>query len=108
MTDEEVKKKIEEIALIELRIQFGCGDTVDIGDREACAESIADALIVAGIGDITHLSDYYINELNGAERRIKRAERALEIAEELGELCAPAQNYIEMAKKEFEEKENND
>lgn len=52
MTNEELKKKISEIALTELQVQFGCGDTVEVGDREACAESIADALIAAGIGDV--------------------------------------------------------
>ena len=52
MTNDELKKKISEIALTELQVQFGCGDTVEVGDREACAESIADALIAAGIGDV--------------------------------------------------------
>ena len=33
--------------------------------------------------------------------KAKVAERALQIAEELGELCAPAQNYIDRAKKEL-------
>lgn len=32
--------------------------------------------------------------------------RALQIAEELGELCAPASSYIEQAKKEYKNKEN--
>lgn len=40
---------------------------------------------------------------NRDDSRATIVERALEIAEELGELCSPAQNYIEMAEKEFEE-----
>lgn len=49
MTNEELKEKITKIALTELQVQFGCGDTVEIGDREACAESITDALIAEGL-----------------------------------------------------------
>lgn len=64
----ELKEKIYEIALIELQNQFGCGDTVEVSDREACAESIAYALIAAGIGDVKE-----------AEHRALVAERALKI-----------------------------
>lgn len=52
MTREEMKKKIYEMVLAELQNQFGCGDTVEVGDREVCAEAVADALIEARIGDI--------------------------------------------------------
>lgn len=41
----------------------------------------AEALIAAGIGDVKDLTDYYTNELHGAERRIKKAEYRAEAAE---------------------------
>ena len=101
MNNEELKKKISEIALTELQVQFGCGDTVEVGDREACAESIADALIAAGIGDVKDLQAqvnalemtnialqagydgaekdrlYWVNKYKEAECRVAKAERAL-------------------------------
>lgn len=52
MTREEMKKKIYEMVLAELQNQFGCGDTVEVGDREVCADAVADALIAAEIGDV--------------------------------------------------------
>lgn len=42
----------------------------------------------------------YIDEL---EWRAKKAERALQIAADLGELCAPMEDYIEQAKRELAE-----
>lgn len=50
MTREEMKKKIYQIVLSELQNQFGCGDTVEVGDREVCAEAVANALIKARRG----------------------------------------------------------
>ena len=52
MNNDELKKKIVEITLTELQVQFGCGDTVEVKNREACAESIADALIAAVIENV--------------------------------------------------------
>ena len=72
MNNEELKKKIVDIALTELQVQFGCGDTVEVGDREVCAESIADALIAAGIGDVS--SEKAMRELAEAFHREKCAE----------------------------------
>lgn len=40
------------------------------------------------------------------ERNIYK--RALQIAEELGELCAPASNYIQQAEKELQEERKDD
>ena len=87
---------------------------------QAVIPYFADALIAAGIGDVSDLeakrdelrlaSEYYINELKGAEKLIKKAEhraeiaeRALKLAEKLGELCAPAKDYIKQAEKELAE-----
>lgn len=47
----------------------------------------------------------YIDEL---EQRTKKAERALQIAADLGELCAPMEDYIEQAENELKGEESND
>lgn len=47
------KDKIIDIAKVEFDIQFGCGDYIEIGDKEAFADSLADTLIENGIGDIS-------------------------------------------------------
>ena len=54
MNREETKQKIYEIVLAELQNQFGCGDTVEVGDREVCAEAVADALIKSWISDVEY------------------------------------------------------
>lgn len=99
MTNEELKKKIIEI--------------ISPYVVERWHERIADALIAAGIGDVKEEkfeADHYWNmwqgalvELERAERRAKIAERALKVAADLGELCAPAEDYIEQAEKELQE-----
>lgn len=93
MTNEELKKKISEIALTELQVQFGCGDTVEVGDREACAENIADALIAAGIGDVREV-----------EHRAEVYKRALHIAHTAGEFAY----YVVQAEKELAEERKDD
>ena len=55
-------------------------------------EELADALIVAGIGDV---SEY--------KHRAEVAERALQIADELGELCGRKEDYVQQAEKELAE-----
>ena len=87
-----------------------------------------DALIAAGIGDVTEwkekakkhrvqvLPDGTIKQLYSDEEvediarqrdeykhRAEVAERALKIAEDLGELCAPVEDYIKQAEKELAE-----
>lgn len=47
----------------------------------------------------------YIDEL---ERRAKKAEMGLQIAFDLGELCAPMEDYIEQAENELKGEESND
>lgn len=76
-------------------------------------EHIADRLIAAGIGDVKETkfeSDHYwrmwqgaLVELERAERRAKVAERALQIADELGELCGRKEDYVQQAEKELAE-----
>lgn len=91
-------------------------------------ERIADALIAAGIGDVTEwkekakkhrvqvLPDGTIKQLYSDEEvediarqrdeykhRALVAEKALKIATELGELCAPVEDYIKQAEKEIAE-----
>ena len=87
MTNEELKKKIVDIIFVTGQ---GNDDYTD-GERfivdEAMAGCIANALIAAGIGDVKEVT-----------HRAEVAERALKIAEELGELCAPRQYYIDKAK----------
>ena len=125
MTNEELKKKIVDIALhAEWMDMFG--DHNSIG--KYAANAIADALIAAGIGDVTEwkekakkhrvqvLPDGTIKQLYSDEEvediarqrdeykhRAEVAERALKIATELGELCAPVEDYIKQAEKELAE-----
>lgn len=62
MNNEELKKKIEGILQEEIEYVVVCGSSV----KNVCIEHIADALIAAGIGDVKK-----------AERRVARAERAV-------------------------------
>ena len=130
MTNEELKKKIVEIlndVTTEPMIYKGryLGDTQM---PELKINAIADALIAAGIGDVTEwkekakkhrvqvLPDGTIKQLYSDEEvediarqrdeykhRALVAEKALKIATELGELCAPVEDYIKQAEKEFAE-----
>lgn len=83
MTNEELKKKIVEILDNNIRWQpyYYISRGIVYEDD---LKNIADALILAGICDISDLeakreelrlaSEYYINELKGAEKLIKKAE----------------------------------
>lgn len=140
MTNDELKKKIVDIALhAEWTDMFG--DHNSIG--KYAANAIADALIAAGIGDVkrhrvfvskdgkevkqfysgeevenilkernelkVELRDKvdYIHEQDEVIKEYKHralvAEKALKIATELGELCAPVEDYIKQAEKELAE-----
>ena len=113
MTNEELKKKIVEI-LEETEYEW----TEEKGGyiSQIFYDSLADALIAAGIGDVKELfldkkayeaaSNHYRILFEEWQRRAKIAERALKIAEELGELCAPAKDYIKQAEKELAEEIN--
>ena len=103
MTNEELKKKICEII----------APYVSAWGED---ERIADALIAAGIGDVKELqldkkayeaaSNHYRILFEEQQRRAEIAEKALKIAEELGELCAPAKDYIRQAEKGAAEEGN--
>lgn len=85
-------------------------------------ERLADALIEAGIGDVSELKkhrmmvtkDGTIKQLYSGEeveqivKERNTYKRALQIAEELGELCAPASNYIQQAENELKEERQDD
>lgn len=96
MTREEMKKKIYEIVLAELQNQFGCGDAVEAGDREVCAEAVADALIAAGIGDVKEAESYerlyklQSSDMLLAERRAHEAQHRAKVAEKALNLCETA------------------
>lgn len=94
MTNDELKKKIVEI-IISAIWKDAEADYDSTDETEAC--SIADVLIAAGIGDVKE-----------AEHRAEVAERALKIADELGELCAPVCDYVDKAEKELAEEGKDD
>ena len=102
MTNEELKKKIAQIIADyfcpqrnEHKNLWGddrlCYSKTNFAECERVTEC-TDALIAAGVGDVKE-----------AEHRAEVAERALKIAEELGELCAPAKDYIQQAERELAE-----
>lgn len=111
MTNEELKKKICKI-IADNYLPKEMPDRLE--DYKLYRfKRAAEALIAAGIGDVKEEkfeADHYWNmwqgalvELERAERRAKIAERALKVAADLGELCAPAEDYIEQAEKELQE-----
>ena len=131
MTNEELKKKIEDI-LEEYNFETDDGEGWVLSTDE-----MADALIAAGIGDVSELKKHrvvveksLIPEEDNAyalpnipptvkqlysgeevEQIVKERDtykRALKLAEELGELCAPASNYIQQAEKELAEERKDD
>lgn len=53
MTNEELKKKIESILQEEIEYVVVCGSSV----KNVCIEHIADALIAAGIGDVSEYKE---------------------------------------------------
>ena len=127
MTDQETREKI-----VEILEETECEWTEEKNGYilQIFYDKLADALIAAGIGDVTEwkekakkhrvqvLPDGTIKQLYSDEEvediarqrdeykhRALVAERALKIAEDLGELCAPAEDYIEQAEKELAEEE---
>lgn len=114
MTNEELKKKI-------------CDIIAPYVSAYGDDERIADALIAVGIGfmddDITSKIVATIKrdtepitmenvalrkQVAEAEHRAEVAEQALKLAEKLGELCAPAKDYIKQAEKELQEEKKSD
>ena len=117
MNNDELKKKIVEV----LKPVIKAGN-ISCNEENACkkcwfpceiertAGRLADALIAAGIGDVETVQKIAASatamavlEAAKAEHRAEVAERALKIAEDLGELCAPAEDYIKQAEKELAE-----
>ena len=117
MNNDELKKKIVEVLKPVIR-----AGNISCNEENACkkcwfpceiertAGRLADALIAAGIGDVETVQKIAASatamavlEAGKAEHRAEVAERALKIAEDLGELCAPAEDYIKQAEKELAE-----
>ena len=112
MTNEELKKKIVEIIQ---SVDFYDGLLYRYCIDIATADKLADALIAAGIGDVRTAQEIgasatamAVLEAAKAEHRAEVAERALKIATELGELCAPVEDYIKQAEKELAEEGSDD
>lgn len=127
MTNEELKKKIIDILEKAMQpIEYG-------GDREHAPEvhypteeEIADALIAAGLSfepitfrivenkPYSYTAGELANWKEDQDRiakllhRAEVAEQALTLAEKLGELCAPAKDYIKQAEKELAEEGKNE
>lgn len=108
------------------------------------AAELADALIAAGIGDVSELKKHrvvvekslipeddnayvlpnipptvkqlysgeeveqIVKEREEYKHRAEVAERALKIAEDLGELCGRKEDYVQQAEKEFAEERDDD
>lgn len=122
MTNDELKKKITDI-VIEAIWKDAEADYDSTDETEAGL--IAEALIAAGIGDVKDLQAqvnsleitnialqagyddaekdrlYWVNKYKEAEHRADVAERALKIADELGELCGRKEDYVQQAEKEL-------
>lgn len=72
---------------------------VEVGDREACAESIADALIAAGIGfDKSHLATF--QEL---DTKLRVAEHRAEVAARIGKRACDIVFSQEIESEEWDE-----
>lgn len=126
MTEQETREKIVGIITHEYVTDKDYAYIFDPRIEEKI-NNMADALIAAGIGDVkTHrvfvskdgkeVKQLYsgeevekiVKEREEYKHRAEVAERALKIATELGELCAPVEDYIKQAEKELAEegKEN--
>ena len=122
MTNEELKKKIVEIIQ---SVDFYDGLLYRYCIDIATADKLADALIAAGIGDVGEtkeklkkinerilLGDIIACDLSAKcaeyKYRAEVAERALQIADELGELCGRKEDYVQQAEKELAEEEKDD
>ena len=133
MTNEELKKKIAQIIADyfcpqgnEHKKLWGddrlCYSKMNFAECEWVTEC-TDALISAGIGDLKEHrifagKDGLIKQLYSGEEvekivkereeykhRSEVAERALQIADELGELCGIKEDYVQQAEKELAEEE---
>lgn len=121
MTNEELKKKIIEI-LEETEYEWTEEKNGYI--LQIFYDKLADALIAAGIGDVSELKKHrvqimkdgtiqqfysgkeveqIVKERDEYKHRAERAERAIKIADKLGELCGKKQDYVQQAEKELVE-----
>lgn len=141
MTEQELREKIVKIALNTSWTDM-FGDHYSIG--ESAANAIADALIAAGIGDVSELKKHrvvvekslipeednayalpnipptvkqlysgeeveqIVKERDEYKHRAEVTERAIKIADKLGELCGRKEDYVQQAEKEFAEERKDD
>ena len=117
MTNEELKKKICKI-IADNYLPKEMPDRWEDYKLYRFARA-ADALIAEGLCDKNTLDEMYQTlmaagfvqmaslrlDLEKVLHRAEVAERALNIATELGELCAPVEDYIKQAEKELAEEE---
>ena len=127
MTEQKLREKIVEV--ISQKQTYGITEefkTEDLGHGgwQAWTETtkvnnaeIADALIAAGLCDKNTLDERYQTlmaagfvqlaslrlDLEKVLHRAEVAERALQIADELGELCGRKEDYVQQAEKELAE-----
>lgn len=125
MTEQELKDKIvaDIIPIIETADEFMIIETMsEKPSARKVAERIADALITAGLCDKNTLDERYQTlmaagfvqlaslrlDLEKVLHRAEVAERALKIADELGELCGRKEDYVQQAEKELVEEGKNE
>ena len=114
MTEQELREKI-----IETLEKGGRNFLKSKETNVSIYEYYADALIAAGLtfdkttailakrtnGKTLILKAQYYDQM---KHRAKVAERALQIADELGELCGRKEDYVQQAEKEFAEERKDD
>lgn len=121
MTNGELKKKIISVLQsVEFVTEKGwCGQCISL---RLDYSAIADALITAGLCDKNTLDERYQTlmaagfvqlaslrlDLEKVLHRAEVAERALQIADELGELCGRKEDYVKQAEKELAEEGKDD
>lgn len=113
MTEQKLKNKIMEIidTSVDLWVSKNKG-----GQIQVYIDKLADALIAAGLKFdtiVSHTATFDLmqqEQINSLERRCAQAEhraevaeRALQIADELGELCGRKEDYVQQAEKELAE-----
>lgn len=143
MTNEEIKKKIVEV--LKETINWATDYSIPIGIvYKSELDEIADALIAAGIGDVSELKKHrvvvekslipeednayalpnipptvkqlysgkeveqIVKERDEYKHRAEVAEKALQIADKLGELCGRKEDYVQQAEKELAEEKKDD
>lgn len=88
-------------------IATGSGDVKDLQAQVDVLE-ITNIALQAGYDDAEKDRLYWVDKYKEAEHRAEVAERALQIADELGELCGRKEDYVQQAEKELAEERKDD